>query len=66
MNIKLNFENILFLDIETVPEVKNFTDLSEEKQELFALKTQYQRKEELKVEEFYERTGIRAEFSKLV
>ena len=66
MNIKLNFENILFLDIETVPEVENFTDLSEAKQELFALKTQYQRKEEFTPEEFYDRAGIWAEFGKIV
>jgi len=66
MNIKLNFENILFLDIETVPEVENFTDLSKTKQELFALKTQYQRKEEFTPEEFYDRAGIWAEFGKIV
>jgi predicted PolB exonuclease-like 3'-5' exonuclease len=66
MNLKLNFENILFLDIETVPEVENFTDLSEAKQELFALKTQYQRKEEFTPQEFYERAGIWAEFGKIV
>lgn len=66
MNIKTNFENILFLDIETVPEVEYFKDLSEEKQELFALKTQYQRKEEFTAEEFYDRAGIWAEFGKIV
>ena len=66
MNTKINFENILFLDIETVPEVESFNYLSEEKQELFALKTQYQRKEEFTVEEFYDRAGIWAEFGKIV
>jgi len=66
MNTKLNFENILFLDIETVPEVENFTDLSEEKQELFATKTQYQRKEEFTPATFYDRAGIWAEFGKIV
>jgi len=66
MNTKINFENILFLDIETVPEVENFEDLSETKQELFALKTQYQRKEEITPTEFYERAGIWAEFGKIV
>jgi predicted PolB exonuclease-like 3'-5' exonuclease len=66
MNTKINFENILFLDIETVPEVENFQYLSEEKQELFALKTQYQRKEEFTAEEFYDRAGIWAEFGKIV
>lgn len=66
MNTKINFENILFLDIETVPEVENFNCLSEEKQELYALKTQYQRKEEFTTEEFYDRAGIWAEFGKIV
>lgn len=66
MNIKINFENILFLDIETVPEAENFTDLTKTKQELFALKTQYQRKEDFSPEEFYDRAGIWAEFGKIV
>jgi len=66
MNTNINFENILFLDIETVPEVENFSELSEEKQELFAQKTAYQRKEEVTLNEFYERAGIWAEFGKIV
>ena len=66
MNTNINFENILFLDIETVPEVENFSELSEEKQELFAQKTAYQRKEEVSSNEFYERAGIWAEFGKIV
>jgi len=66
MNNKINFENILFLDIETVPEVENYNDLSETKQELYALKTAYQRKEEFTAEEFYDRAGIWAEFGKIV
>ncbi|MDO9593885.1 MAG: 3'-5' exonuclease [Lutibacter sp.] len=66
MNATLNFENILFLDIETVPEVENFSELSEEKQELFTQKTAYQRKEEVTSSDFYERAGIWAEFGKIV
>ena len=66
MNTKINFENMLFLDIETVPEVENFTDLTATKQELFALKTQYQRKEEFTPSAFYDRAGIWAEFGKIV
>ena len=66
MNTKINFEHILFLDIETVPETEFYTDLSEDKQELFASKTQYQRKEEFTPEEFYDRAGIWAEFGKIV
>ena len=63
---KIKLENILFLDIETVPEVATFSDLSPIKQELYALKTQYQRKEEISPEDFYERAGIWAEFGKIV
>ncbi len=66
MNSKIDFKNILFLDIETVPETENYLDLSEEKQELFALKTQYQRKEEDTPAAFYHRAGIWAEFGKII
>jgi len=63
---KIQLENILFLDIETVPEVQEFAELSLEKQQLFALKTQYQRKDEVSAEDFYGRAGIWAEFGKIV
>lgn len=63
---KINLENILFLDIETVPETRYFSDLDEVKQDLWASKTQYQRKEEYTAEEFYDRAGIWAEFGKIV
>lgn len=63
---KLHLQNILFLDIETVPEVELFADLSPEMQELYALKTQYQRKDEFTPEEFYHRAGIWAEFGKII
>lgn len=63
---KINLENILFLDIETVPEEENFNVLDEEKKHLFDLKTQYQRKEEYSPEEFYDRAGIWAEFGKII
>lgn len=63
---KLNLENILFLDIETVPELENFSDLDATKKELFELKTQYQRKEDFTAEEFYDRAGIWAEFGKII
>lgn len=63
---KINLENILFLDIETVPEMENFNELDEDKKHLFDLKTQYQRKDEYTPEEFYDRAGIWAEFGKIV
>lgn len=63
---KLQLENVLFLDIETVPEFENFSYLDETKKELFDLKTQYQRKDEYTAEEFYDRAGIWAEFGKII
>ncbi|MCA0131361.1 3'-5' exonuclease [Winogradskyella alexanderae] len=63
---KLNLENILFLDIETVPETENFNDLDAIKQNLWEAKSQYQRKDEFTAEEFYDRAGIWAEFGKII
>jgi 3'-5' exonuclease len=63
---KIQLDNILFLDIETVPEFENFTDLDDTKQELFDLKTKYQRKDDFTAEEFYDRAGIWAEFGKII
>jgi hypothetical protein len=63
---KINLENILFLDIETVPEQPNYTLLDEETQLLYDLKTHYQRKDGQSPEEFYEKAGIWAEFGKIV
>jgi len=61
-----NLKNILFLDIETVPEESSYANLVEEKRALYAKKTKYQRKEDFTTEEFYERAGIWAEFGKII
>lgn len=66
MITKLNLENILFLDIETVAETQHFSDLDTTKQELWEAKSRYQRKEEFTAEEFYDRAGIWAEFGKII
>lgn len=63
---KLNLENILFLDIETVPEFEHFSELEKDKQALWEAKSQYQRKEDYTAEEFYDRAGIWAEFGKII
>jgi uncharacterized protein YprB with RNaseH-like and TPR domain len=63
---KLNLENILFLDIETVPFAENFHSLDDEMKELWEQKTQYQRRDEYTPEDFYDRAGIWAEFGKIV
>jgi len=66
MNLKTNLKNILFLDIETVPQHENWSEVSEEIKELFDKKTLYQRKDDISVEDFYERAGIWAEFGKII
>lgn len=63
---KINLNNILFFDIETVPETENFSDLDVEMKELWEQKTQYQRRDDFTPEDFYERAGIWAEFGKIV
>ena len=63
---KINLNNILFLDIETVPEVADFKELDTEMKDLWEHKTQYQRKDEYTPEDFYDRAGIWAEFGKIV
>lgn len=63
---KINLENILFLDIETVPEQQNFNALDAEMQQLWELKTHYQRRDEHSPEDFYDRAGIWAEFGKII
>ncbi|MEO9952416.1 3'-5' exonuclease [Nonlabens sp.] len=66
MIAKLSLENILFLDIETVPQQESFDLLDPIDQHLYADKTKYQRKEEFSPAEFYDRAGIWAEFGKIV
>jgi len=65
MNLKTNLKNILFLDIETVPQLEHWADVSAEIQGLFTQKTAYQRAD-VSAEDFYERAGIWAEFGKII
>jgi len=63
----LKINNILFLDIETVAVESSFVKLDEEFQHLWELKSRYFReKEELTIEESYNKAGIYAEFGKIV
>lgn len=62
-----NLDNILFFDIETVPGHSDFSELSEEGQELFVKKNQRFYTEELTDEEMYaQRAGILSEFGQIV
>ncbi len=63
---RIQLENILFLDIETVPLHENYHELDDISKELWAQKTSYQRKEDFSPEEFYDRAGIWAEFGKII
>ena len=60
-------QNILFLDIETVPVKENFEDLDTTFQTLWAEKTTWQRKDEFTPSEFYKmKAGVMAEFAKII
>ncbi len=65
-NIKL--QNVLFLDIETVPAVPNFDELNDKFKELWQKKSlQLKRNNpDATAEELYSSAGIFAEFGKIV
>jgi len=60
-----DLQNLLVLDIETVPQYKNFEEVPDNLKKLWDLKTINQRKE-ISADEFYERAGIWAEFGKII
>ncbi|MVN21926.1 3'-5' exonuclease [Mucilaginibacter arboris] len=62
---QLDLQNLLLIDIETVPQYRKYGDVPKHLQDLWEQKTAYQRKE-LLAEDFYERAGIWAEFGKVV
>ncbi|MBC8265747.1 MAG: 3'-5' exonuclease [Flavobacteriales bacterium] len=60
-------QNILFLDIETVPVKENFEDMDTTFQSLWKEKTSWQRKDEFTPSEFYKmKAGVMAEFAKII
>src|SRR6476659_3153695 len=63
---QLDLQNILVLDIETVPQFSSFEELPENMQKLWDLKTRFQRKDQETPDEFYQRAGIWAEFGKII
>lgn len=64
---KVQLEKVLFLDIETVPQVYQFQDLEGKSKELFEAKTRFLQNEEKSFESLYnDRGGIYAEFGKIV
>lgn len=63
---RLKLEHILFLDIETIPAFKDFSELDGMTQVLWESKSEYQRKDKYSAEEFYQKAGIWAEFGKII
>ena len=70
---KVNIENILFLDIETVPMVSSYGELPENYRKLWDRKAEMLLAHDLRVsketktsEEIFERAGIYAEFGKII
>lgn len=61
----LDWNNVMVIDIETVPQYSSYDLLPEHFQKLWDKKTQNQRKEET-AEEFYKNAGIQAEFGKII
>ena len=67
MNRQLQFEKILFLDIETVPQAYRFDQLDEKSKILFEAKNHFQISPDKSIEQIFEdRGGILAEFGKIV
>jgi uncharacterized protein YprB with RNaseH-like and TPR domain len=64
----MNFNNILFLDIETVSQYETYQQLPEDWRELWDLKAQFliRNKEEETFESIYPRAAIYAEFGKII
>lgn len=61
----LNLENILFLDIETIPQYSSFDQLPEETAELWDKKSMQFRQDQT-ASDVYQRAGIYAEFGKII
>ena len=66
MFAQLKLEDLLFIDIETVPGCANFADLDEKFQELWAIKARQLAKMEPDPADIYERAGLHAEFGRIV
>ncbi len=63
---EIDLHDILFLDIETVPQQKAFSDLDEKPKELWEKKSAFFRSAEESASDVYGRAGIYAEFGKII
>lgn len=62
----LRLDDVLLLDIETVPAVPSYNELDENWKKLWERKMQHQVNEEQTAEQLYSRAGIYAEFGKII
>lgn len=62
----IDLQQVLVLDIETVPQYPSFNELPAEYQQLWDQKTRFQRRDGETAAEFYSRGGILAEFGKII
>ena len=63
-NIKI--DNVLFLDIETVPQYSDFNSVPEKFKEFWDKKSAYFRDEDQSASDVYQRAGIYSEFGKII
>jgi 3'-5' exonuclease len=63
---QIHLENILFLDIETVPKYSQYSDLPDLEKELWDKKSNYFRTADQSGSDVYNRAGIYAEFGKII
>ena len=62
----INIDEVLFLDIETVPQQPSFQEMDDGFRYLWDKKSSHFRKAEESAEDVYERAGIYAEFGKII
>lgn len=62
----LNIEEVLFTDIETVPQAPEYNDLNEKWKQLWERKMQFQINNDEPAEVLYDRAGIYAEFGRII
>ena len=63
---QISLEDILFIDIETVPQKGDFNELAEPFQKLWDKKSAFFRNEDQNAADVYERAGIYAEFGRII
>lgn len=63
---QLNLSNVLFLDIETVPQTYKFGGLDDAEQKLWEKKQRFLINENQTAEDLYNKAGIYAEFGKII